>query len=119
MTDASEISAFRPPTWMTRREKQLFNRVQKLRNSRTSPLNETEIPLLIEYVRTMSRIEVLSLAFGVDTDRMRSNRNDLATRARLVAGAKQIDASTKLAQGMWERLVSAPGPVATNGSARA
>lgn len=41
------------------------------------------------------------------------------TRARLVAGAKQIDASTKLAQGMWERLVSAPGPVATNGSARA
>ncbi|OWJ74610.1 hypothetical protein [Haematobacter genomosp. 1] len=98
---------------MTRREKQLFNRVQKLRKSRERPLTEGEIPVLIDYVRTMTRIEVLSAIFAEDDRRMRSNRNDAATKARLVATARQIDASTKLAHGMWERLVNAPAAAAS------
>lgn len=109
MTNANETSTFRPPAWMGRREKQLFNRVQKLRNARNSPLNEAELPLLIDYVRTISRIEVLDAAFGEDDRRMRSNRNDVVARTRLMAAARQIDASTKLAQGMWERLMGQDG----------
>lgn len=104
MENANEVKDFRPPLWMDRREKQTFNAVQKLRKSRQKPLNETEIPLLVDYVRTMSRISTLQAVFESDNRSMRSNPNFAATKARLVATARQIDASTKLAQGIWARL---------------
>lgn len=104
MENANEIRGFRPPSWMDRREKQSFNAVQKLRKSRNKPLNEAEIPLLIDYVRTMSRISTLQAVFDSDNRAMRPNLNFTATKGRLVATARQIDASTKLAQGIWCRL---------------
>lgn len=104
MENTNEIKDFRPPSWMDRREKQSFNAVQKLRKSRLKPLNEAEIPLLIDYVRTMSRISTLQAVFDSDNRAMRSNPNFAVTKARLVATARQIDASTKMAQGMRDRL---------------
>ncbi|RWR08488.1 hypothetical protein [Paenirhodobacter populi] len=104
MLNPNEIRDFRPPTWMGRREKRAFNSVQKLRKSRNSPLKETEIPVLIEYVRTMVRIETLQAIFDDDDRRMRTSR-DASVKSRLIATARQIDASTKLAQGLWDRLI--------------
>lgn len=106
MDNSNEIKMFRPPSWMGRAEKQLFNRVQKLRNARNSPLDETEVPLLIDYVAAKSRIDVLRLALWDDDQRMRRTKGDASVKRRLLATARQIDATTKLAMELWEKLAA-------------
>lgn len=107
MSNPNEYKPFNPPSWLTRHEKQAFNALQKLRKSRDLPLDGAEIPLLVDYVRALTRISTLEDLFADDDEKMRARR-DSYVKDRLLSTARQIDATTKLAQRMRDRLLNIP-----------
>lgn len=115
MDNVRKGNELEPPRWMSRSEKKAFRGAIAERKARDLPVSSADVALIEEYVAAMARIEVLEMVFSDDTAAMRRTR-DGRVKARLVATARQIDAATKAAQAMRDRLL--PPPEAPGGTSQ-
>jgi hypothetical protein len=93
---------------MNRSEKKAFRAIIEARSKRNLATSSADATLLTDYLDALSRIEVLRLAFQDDTAIMRRTR-DGRVKARLVSTSRQIDAATRAAQQMFDRLLPPSG----------